>query len=173
MRSPLLAALPFLLLNLACQQSATKSSAPPTTSQTATPVAKPQTATQHGAPISNAPVVDLANLITTPLSFEGQKVIVNGTVRATCQNKGCWMELATGTEEKAPGCRVTFKDYGFFVPRDSAGATARVEAVVKLDTVSKEMVEHWESEGATFALKNPDGTAREIHLVATGVELQR
>jgi len=39
--------------------------------------------------------------------------------------------------------------------------------------VSKEMVEHWESEGATFALKNPDGTAREIHLVATGVELQR
>jgi hypothetical protein len=35
------------------------------------------------------------------------------------------------------------------------------------------MVEHLEAEGATFAHKQGDGSAREISLVATGVELWR
>jgi hypothetical protein len=68
---------------------------------------------------------------------------------------------------------VTFKDYGFFVPLDSAGSTAKVQGTVEVKTVAATEVEHLESEGAKFAGKQPDGTAREVRMVATGVELRR
>jgi hypothetical protein len=83
------------------------------------------------------------------------------------------MELAESAEASATACRVTFKDYGFFVPTDSAGADARVQAVVQIETVKAATVEHLESEGARFANKNPDGTADEVRLIATAVELRK
>ncbi len=94
-------------------------------------------------------------------------------MRRNCTRRGCWMELSQGLDPSFPGCRVTFKDYGFFVPLDSAGASARVQGTVDVTTVGAPEVAHLESEGARFASKQPDGTAREVRIVATGVELWR
>lgn len=98
-------------------------------------------------------------------------MLVEGHVRRACSRKGCWMELSTAADDAAPGCRVTFQDYAFFVPTDSRGKSARVEAKVQVSTLEAAHVEHLESEGGTFRHKNPDGSAREIQLVASGVEL--
>jgi hypothetical protein len=68
--------------------------------------------------------------------------------------------------------RVTFKDYGFFVPVDSAGASARVEGVVQVKELSEATAKHYESEGAIVP-RGSDGKPREVQLVATGVELRR
>ena len=65
------------------------------------------------------------------------------------------------------GMRVTFKDYGFFVPTDSAGAKARVAGTLKVSTLSAEEVAHLKSEGAQVK------SGREVQLVASGVELRR
>jgi hypothetical protein len=83
------------------------------------------------------------------------------------------MELADGAGPELPGCRVTFKDYGFFVPTDSAGSRARVEARVLVASLDPAIVSHMESEGAHFASKDAQGGAREVRLVASGVELWR
>jgi hypothetical protein len=83
------------------------------------------------------------------------------------------MQISAESDPTAPSCRVTFKDYGFFVPTDSAGSQAKVQGSLTIDTVPSERVAHLESEGAKFADKNPDGSANELHLVATGVELWR
>jgi hypothetical protein len=83
------------------------------------------------------------------------------------------MELAESTQEGTPGCRVTFKNYGFFVPTNSAGSRARVQGQVEVETLPAASVRHYEEEGAVFAGKQPDGTAREVRLVASGVELWR
>jgi hypothetical protein len=83
------------------------------------------------------------------------------------------MELAESAQEGTPGCRVTFKSYGFFVPTNSAGAKARVQGVVEVETLPASSVRHFEEEGAVFAGKQPDGTAKEVRLVATGVEMWR
>jgi hypothetical protein len=80
------------------------------------------------------------------------------------------MELST--DEKGPGVRVTFKDYGFFVPVDSAGSMARVEGTVKVAELSEGTAKHYESEGAIVP-RGKDGKPREVQLVATGVELSR
>lgn len=127
----------------------------------------------YGAPLGPSPAAALADVLKSPDKFAGQRVTVEGAVRAACTRKGCWMELSEGADPSAPGCRVTFKDYGFFVPTDSAGSKARVDAQVETKVIKPEMVAHLESEGAKFAEKSADGSAREVRLVATGVEMWR
>ena len=82
------------------------------------------------------------------------------------------MELAPEQAAKGPGVRVTFKDYGFFVPLDSAGRKAKVEGVVKVAQLSEETAKHYESEGATVP-RGADGKPSEVQLEATGVELRK
>jgi hypothetical protein len=124
----------------------------------------------RGEPLKGAPAVTLAELLAKPQSHEGKTVRVEGQVRRACAKKGCWMELASG--EKGAGVRVTFKDYGFFVPVDSAGSAARVEGVVKVTDLTEGMAQHYEAEGATVP-RGEDGKPREVQMVATGVELRR
>lgn len=124
-----------------------------------------------GAPVSAGEVLPLAKVLADPDAYAGKSVRLSGLVRAACTKKGCWMELSA-PDGKGPGARVKFKDYGFFVPKDSAGASAKLEGTVQVTTLSAAQVAHYESEGGSFA-KGKDGTAREIQIVATGVELTR
>jgi hypothetical protein len=127
----------------------------------------------YGAALGDGPHATVAAILAAPKSYEGKRLRIDGTVRRACAQKGCWMELSDNRGEKAAGCRVTFKDYGFFVPKDSAGAQARMDAVVEVELVKKSHVEHMEAEGASFEHKNPDGTAHEVRLVASGVQLKK
>jgi len=126
---------------------------------------------QFGDAIKPGETAALGQLLSGPAEFSGKSVIVEGAVRQACTRRGCWMELAQSLDKSLPGCRVTFKDYGFFVPTDSAGKKARVQGQVQVKTVEASSVQHMEEEGAHFASKNPDGSANEVRIVATGVEL--
>lgn len=53
--------------------------------------------------------------------FQGK---VRGEIKEVCVNKGCWMTLALPDGNLM---RVTFKDYGFFVPTNSQGYPVIVE----------------------------------------------
>lgn len=122
----------------------------------------------RGEKLKGLTPVTLDKLLTSPTEFEGKDVQVEAKVRKACEKKGCWMELG----DKGPGVRVTFKDYGFFVPLDSAGSTAKVEGTVKVAELAPEKAKHLEAEGAKVA-KGKDGKYREVQLVALGVELRR
>jgi hypothetical protein len=124
----------------------------------------------RGEKLKGLKKVELATLLSSPASVDGQEVSVQGKVRRACERKGCWMELAP--EGKGPGVRVTFKDYGFFVPLDSAGRTAVVEGKVIVAELSDEKAKHYESEGATVP-RGADGKPREVQLIASGVELRK
>jgi hypothetical protein len=126
-----------------------------------------------GAPLGTGTAVALSDVLKAPDKYADRSVLVEGEVRRACTRKGCWMELSAAQDPAVPGCRVTFKDYGFFVPTDSAGSKARVEAKVETKVIKPSLVTHLEEEGAQFADKAADGSAREVRLVATGVELWR
>ncbi len=126
---------------------------------------------KRGAVIpADATVVPLANLLEKPEAFTKDAVVTEGLVEAACTKKGCWMQLTP--EAGKSGVRVTFKDYGFFVPKDSKGMKARIEGIVEIKTLSKEEADHLSGEGAKIA-RNEDGTAREISFIANGVELTK
>lgn len=161
----------LLLVCAACQskhEQGSSAAVPKKPTAAASPAHK-----TFGAPLGASPSAALGDVLKSPDKFAEKSVVVEGQVRSACSRKGCWMELSEGPDASAPGCRVTFKDYGFFVPTDSAGSQARVEAKVETKVIKPEMVAHLESEGAKFADKAADGSAREVRLVATGVEMWR
>ena len=128
-------------------------------------------ANHFGAAIRPGHEASLAKVLANPREYQGKTVTVQGEVRRVCKKMGCWMELATEMNDKAPGCRVFFGAHQFFVPKDSDGASARVQGEVRVQKVQASFVEHLEGEGASFKQKNSDGTADEVRLVASGVEL--
>lgn len=65
-------------------------------------------------------------------------------VNSVCKMKGCWMFLDVPGEE----VRVTFKDYGFFVPKDIEGREVTVAGKAYLNEISVEDQRHYaEDEG--------------------------
>ena len=123
----------------------------------------------RGDVLGDSPVVDLAEALRNPSAFAGEQVILEGTVVKACPMKGCWMELAP--EGAGRGIRVTFKDYGFFVPTGVAGRSARLEGTFETNVFSRRDADHLIEEGVAL-VRNPDGTATELSFVASGVELR-
>ena len=119
---------------------------------------------------ADATVTPLAQVLEKPESFAKTAVVTDGIVNAACSKMGCWMEIAP--EAGKDGVRVTFKDYGFFVPKDSKGMKAKMAGVIEVKNLSKEEADHLEHEGAKIK-RNEDGTARELSFVASGVELTK
>jgi hypothetical protein len=82
------------------------------------------------------------------------KTKLEGNIIETCPKKGCWMNLDTGSDT----IFIRFRDYGFFVPTDSAiGKTAIIEGDLYLDTISVEMLRHYAEDAGK--------TAKEIALI--------
>jgi uncharacterized protein DUF4920 len=124
---------------------------------------------RFGAAIEPGATVALASLLSEPKAYADKTVTTEGRVQRACSRKGCWMEIGSGEDS----CRITFKDYGFFVPTDSAGAFAKVQGRLDTREVEAAAVEHLESEGAHFRNKRSDGSATEVRMIASAVELRR
>jgi hypothetical protein len=131
--------------------------------------AEAQEVDRRGEPIGRSPVVALTRVLANPNAYTRNALVVEGVVARACTSKGCWLQLAPAADEE--GIRVTFKDYGFFIPLNAAGMRARAEGVVTVTRHSKKDADHLEEEGARL-VRHPDGTATEISFVATGVELR-
>jgi hypothetical protein len=102
---------------------------------------------------------------------ESLELVIEGTVKSCCQKKGCWMRVDTGNGE---AMMVTFKDYGFFVPFESAGKTAIMKGVAYYDTISVEMLKHYaedagKSEAEIAAITEPELA---VSFEASGVMLK-
>ena len=127
---------------------------------------------KRGAPIGKSQKVSLAKVMADPAKYAGIKVRVEGVIVRSCKMEGCWAELAPAADAKS--VRVNMKDHAFFVPLQSAGATARAEGVFTVKTLTKEQVEHMIAEdGAKFDNRNADGTVNEVSFEATGIELRK
>ncbi|MGN6184459.1 MAG: DUF4920 domain-containing protein [Thermoanaerobaculia bacterium] len=126
---------------------------------------------KRGAAISpDAKPVSLAKVLENPDAYTKDAVVVDGVIAASCTRKGCWMQLAPS--EGGDSVRVTFKDYGFFIPLEAKGMKARAEGVTVVKTLTKADADHLEEEGAKLK-RNEDGTATEISFIANGVELTK
>ena len=117
---------------------------------------------------ADAKVTPLAQVLEKPEDFTKSAVVTDGVVKAVCKQMGCWMEITPA--DGKDGVRVTFKDYGFFVPKDSKTMKAKMAGLIEIKTLSKEEADHLEHDGAVVK-RNEDGTAREVSFVASGVEL--
>jgi hypothetical protein len=93
----------------------------------------------YGETITKKKAVVASSIPGKLQSSETADMKAKGTIVEVCQNKGCWMTLDMGDGQTL---RVTFKDYGFFVPKDAAGKTAWIEGTAKKDTMSVVQLKH-------------------------------
>lgn len=114
------------------------------------------------------PMSDVASLLG---SQDSAKMKLTGIVEKCCQKKGCWMTIQNPNGDPI---QVQFKDYGFFVPKESAGKVAYMDGWAYKDTISVEEQQHYaEDEG-----KSPEEIAKitepkvTIRFMADGVILK-
>lgn len=127
---------------------------------------------KRGAAIGKSKKISLEKALKDPSKYAGKTVRVEGVIVRSCKMEGCWAEMAEKKDGKS--VRVKMKDHAFFIPLQSAGATARAEGVFAIKTLTKAMVDHMiEEDGAKFDNRNADGTVSEVSFVASGIELRK
>lgn len=106
--------------------------------------------------------VDVSALLTSVDENESP-FKVKGTVEEVCQMKGCWMTLRN---EEGVSIRITFKDYGFFVPKDISGREIILEGVAFKEELEEDVAKHYAEDGG---LEYDESMRNQISFVAHGV----
>lgn len=119
----------------------------------------------YGAGVTAGERVSL-NTAMTSKAF-GRTIRITGKAIEVCQVKGCWMIL----QDRASKVRVTFKDYGFFMPENIVGRRLALEGVLSLEVLSEKDARHYaedagKSKGEIEAIV---GDQNEYSFEATGV----
>ncbi len=98
------------------------------------------------------------------------KIATAGVVREVCQAKGCWMTLDMNDGSTM---RVTFKDYGFFVPKDIAGKEVIIDGYAYNEETSVETLRHFAEDAgkSTEEIMEITSPKQEITYVASGVAI--
>ncbi len=98
----------------------------------------------YGDKISPEGAIKAEKIKETLGSNDSLSMKVEGKIVDVCQKKGCWMELALNDGENI---RVTFKDYGFFVPKDAGGKTVIIDGYAYNDTTTVAELRHYAEDG--------------------------
>ncbi len=106
------------------------------------------------------------------LTSESDKIKIEGEVESVCKMKGCWVKLKLDNGETM---RVTFKDYGFFVPKDIEGKKMVLQGESKVKETSVDELKHYakdagKSDAEIAKITSPK---KELTFVATGVLVQK
>lgn len=168
-KSILLTAALISILSFSCQKPAEAEKEQIETATKSEPVGEVEVVPgSYGANVDENSILGTAEMISvveTSGTFSGK---ITGEIKEVCTKKGCWftMDLANGEP-----MRVTFKDYGFFIPTNSQGFPIILEGVATLTETDVETLKHFaedqgKSKEEVDAITAPK---REITFEATGV----
>ncbi|NNK11957.1 MAG: DUF4920 domain-containing protein [Flavobacteriaceae bacterium] len=87
---------------------------------------------------------DMAEAITQLKESDSLSTTFSAEVTEVCQMKGCWMKVSLNGDEEV---HVTFKDYGFFVPKDIAGRKVVIHGKAFKEQMSVEDQKHYAKDG--------------------------
>ena len=92
---------------------------------------------------------------------------ISGRITSVCRKKGCWMIIVDGDTY----ARVTFKDYGFFVPTNSQNKNSIVYGILTETTLTQRQAKHFaRDEGrSTDSITKPQ---KEYSIVAEAVYIE-
>jgi hypothetical protein len=120
----------------------------------------------YGKKISTDNVIDYDTFIENSKIVSKSKI--EGTILSSCPKKGCWMQVKIDSDT----IQVTFKDYGFFVPKTGLENKKTIlEGYPKQDTISIKMLKHF-AEDAGKSQKEIDKITKpeyKISFIADGV----
>ena len=104
------------------------------------------------------------------MPYEGEAVsLKQAIVTEVCQAKGCWMLLVDGDTY----ARITFENYGFFVPIETSMQRSLVYGVLSEHTLSGEQATHFARDAGSQSTLAVQGEVKEYSIVARSVQLEK
>ena len=132
------------------------------------PVEQTVDSESFGAPLDDSvPLVALEKIASSGSDYAGKSVRVETRVAKVCQKKGCFFFAQEGNSV----VRVSFKDYGFFVPTDVSGKRVTLVGEVVAREVTAEEADHYADDLGADAPPVKQGEVYEI--VASAVRVPR
>jgi hypothetical protein len=95
---------------------------------------------KFGEEINDSDFVSLHQLVSALEESEEFTGKVKGEIKEVCSMKGCWMTIDLPNGQTM---RVTFKDYGFFVPKNSQGYPVIIEGVATKKVTDVATLKHY------------------------------
>lgn len=120
------------------------------------------TYSSYGEEITTSESIDLQSFLQK-VDTTSQDFKVQGIVQEVCQMKGCWMTLQN---EEGANIRITFKDYGFFVPKDISGREVIMEGQARQEIIDEDMARHYAEDGG---VEYDESMRESITFIARGV----
>ncbi|MBO6586343.1 MAG: DUF4920 domain-containing protein [Gracilimonas sp.] len=113
-------------------------------------------------------VTSLVSLIESEKELSGEQVTIETEVAKVCQKKGCFFVA----NQDGYSARITFKDYGFFIPTDSQGKTVTLVGTFTVKELSEDQAKHYAEDAGedAEAIKGPQ---KEYSIVATSVMIPK
>lgn len=110
--------------------------------------------------------ITLGSLLADGDRYLDREVTVTTRVAQVCQKKGCFFIARDGPYT----ARVSFKDYGFFVPSNISGRTVTLAGELKRNNLSSEQAEHYNEDMEDESALKP---GPQYEIVATSVRVPR
>jgi len=155
---------------LCCTLIACNQELPATQQETAT--AETSVGKTYGAAFQKENVITVAQLQETVQQQDSVRAVVTAEIASSCQSKGCWMDVKLADNSTM---KVTFKDYGFFLPvEDLAGKEVVFTGMARKQVISVEDQRHYakdagKPESEIVLITTPK---EELRFVADGVMLK-
>lgn len=113
--------------------------------------------------------LSLTEAVARREELKDKDILIRAEVGQVCQSKGCWIVLKDGDQQ----VRVSFKDYAFFVPKDSAHREALVQGrIFEKDLTAAEARHYAKDAGMPEAeVKKMQASAKTPWIEATGLTL--
>jgi hypothetical protein len=130
---------------------------------------------KYGKALSEKSVTLVSDILTAPQQFDGKRVRVKGAVVDVCQERGCWIKIASDRESE--NIRFKVEDGVIVFPLDAKGKDAVAEGVVSVRVISVEdQIAQGEKrakeEGTSFDKSTVKGPRTIVQISGEGAEIQ-
>lgn len=111
-------------------------------------------------------LIALSTALTDAPKYLEKSIQTTGEVKKVCLKKGCWLTLSDQSQE----VRVTFKDYGFFVPQEILGKKVILQGVLQEKVLNEAEIRHFaKDEGKPIPAEQKVTEKKILQFVAAGV----
>jgi hypothetical protein len=131
------------------------------------PVAENATSETFGTQFdSQSKALSLSEVMNATESYQAEPFLLQTEIAKVCQKKGCFFIA----RDAGHAVRVSFKDYGFFIPTDASGKTVLLQGELVAKNVTDKQAAHFNKdlgEGASLT-KGPT-----FEIVASGITIPK
>ncbi|WP_299708341.1 DUF4920 domain-containing protein [uncultured Pontibacter sp.] len=131
-----------------------------------------QTENTYGAAFAEENIISTAQLQEAIGDQDSVQATVTAEIVESCQSKGCWMDVKL---QDGSTMKVTFRDYGFFVPvEDLSGRQVVMTGTAKHEVISVEDQRHFAEDAGKSVeeIAAITQSREELRFVADGVKLK-